>query len=54
MTEQEVHDIWIKDLFDTPVHPRDFAAVNEIKALREKVAELEKKLATKEKKATTK
>ena len=51
MTE---HEIWLQDLYDNPRHQRDFAAINEINALREKVAELERKLAAKEKKATTK
>lgn len=54
MTEQEIHETWLKDMMDNPVHPRDFAAVNEIKKLRERIAELEKALAAKEKKAATK
>lgn len=54
MTEQEVHEIWLKDLFDNPQSARDFAAINEIKALREKIIKLEKKPARTTKKAATK
>jgi len=40
--KRTLHEQLIDSLFEWPNTPRDFAAVNEIKALRERIAELEK------------
>lgn len=48
--EKTVHQQLIDSLFDFPTTVRDHAAVNEIKALRERIAQLEKKKEKKSKK----
>ena len=40
--KKTLHEELIDNLFEWPTTPRDFAAINEIKALREKLAEIEK------------
>jgi hypothetical protein len=54
MNPLETHETWLNVLFSNPQQPWDFAAITEIKKLREKVAELESKLAQKEKKVAAK
>lgn len=42
MDAKELHDKLIAELLQSPQTPREHAAVNEIKSLREKLAKLEK------------
>lgn len=42
MDSKELHEKLIAELLANPQSPREHAAVNEIKALRAKLAELEK------------
>jgi len=42
MASKTNHERLIDDLFDNAVSPREHAAVNEIKVLRERLAEFEK------------
>lgn len=52
MNPTELHEQLIKELLENPQTPREHAAVNEIKALRDKLEKYEKP--KQEKKADTK